>query len=260
MLFISVLFNASLLCLIILALHKKKKRKKLGASAKSQNYYRPESSCQIGELADLYTIFLGERDKGLVVEVGAYDGISWSNSSCLIERGWNAILIEPVPQYAQLCKQRYKDNSKVVIEESAIGETEGYVNINVAQALSTTSSKMLDSYQHLEWSKNHVGHYSSVMVKRKTLDTLLEERNVSKLDVLIVDVEGAESEVFSGFSIQRWKPSIMIVELGQTHPDLHAHCESDTLIQRNIANAGYQVIYKDKINTVFATLSTPTNL
>ena len=73
--------------------------------------------------------------------------------------------------------------------------------------------------------------------------------------VTIVDVEGAEASVFAGFSISRWKPTMIIAELTHTHPDLHVISAGDAHLQSAIQKAGYSVVYKDAINTVFARAS-----
>ena len=44
---------------------------------------------------------------------------------------------------------------------------------------------------------------------------------------------------------------MIIVELVNTHPDLETTRKSDAQLQMAVADAGYQVAYKDMINTVF---------
>ena len=72
-----------------------------------------------------------------------------------------------------------------------------------------------------------------------------------KVILLVIDVEGAEAAVLRGFSLARWKPRMLIIELVHTHPDLHAVSAGDAHLQRLIEEAGYSVVYKDSINTVF---------
>ena len=50
------------------------------------------------------------------------------------------------------------------------------------------------------------------------LDTLMEKIEVPKgFDVLVVDVEGKEPEVFETFELDEWKPKMLIVELEDEH-------------------------------------------
>ena len=59
-------------------------------------------------------VFNEKRD-GFFVEVGAYDGHRWSNTTSLIESNWSGILIEPIDRYFKSCQERYKDNRKIQI-------------------------------------------------------------------------------------------------------------------------------------------------
>jgi hypothetical protein len=68
---------------------------------------------------------------------------------------------------------------------------------------------------------------------------------------LVVDVEGYESAVFAGFSLNRWLPKMLIVELADTHPDLSLMASSDAQLSSEIQATGYRIVYKDAINTVF---------
>ena len=48
---------------------------------------------------------------------------------------------------------------------------------------------------------------------------------------------------------------MIIAELTHTHPDLHVISAGDAHLQSAIQKAGYSVVYKDAINTVFARAS-----
>jgi FkbM family methyltransferase len=195
-----------------------------GASA--PQFYSPSPTCQIPELADLYRLFLGERHEGLFVEVGAYDGVSFSNSSCLADAGWSGILIEPIPAFAERCRGRYRGNQRIEVVHCAVGAEQGEVEINVAGPLTTTNADVMKSYGTIDWAKSAVSRASKIRVEQRTLDAILADSAFRErpIDVLIVDVEGAEEAVFAGFSLSTRAPKMVIVELSHTHPDLHAIC------------------------------------
>jgi FkbM family methyltransferase len=203
-------------------------------------------------LANLYRIFLGERSGGYFVEVGAFDGISFSNSSCLADAGWSGLLIEPIPSFAKACRVRYANNPRIKICEAAAGEENTAIEINIAGALTTTNRDVLRAYDSISWAKSSVRNVRRVTVPQRRLDDILDGLAApSPIDILIVDVEGAEASVFAGFTISKWQPRMMIVELVHTHPDLHTVMARDIDIQRMIESNGYSVVYKDMINTVF---------
>lgn len=59
-------------------------------------------------------------DTGVCVEFGAGDGMSLSNTRNLINKGWTALMIESVPSLFNICKLRYRDNSKVTCLNVAV--------------------------------------------------------------------------------------------------------------------------------------------
>ncbi len=70
-------------------------------------------------------------------------------------------------------------------------------------------------------------------VRQRRLDEMLEEvRAPEQFDLLSVDVEGYESEVFGGFDLERWMPGLMIVELADLHPDLTTTRAKDAELSR----------------------------
>jgi FkbM family methyltransferase len=230
-----------------------------GETPATQPYYKPAPTCQISELATLYSLFLGERSDGLFVEVGAYDGISYSNSSCLAEVGWSGILIEPIPSFAEQCRTRYRNNKRIQIVEAAVGAENSTVEMLVGAEFTSTDDKVMTRYRSLKWSKAAVRDSTRLRVRQLTLDEILDAANLAgkPVDVLIVDVEGAETAVFEGFSIDRWRPRMIIAELSHTHPNFHDISWNDAVLQQNIVQAGYMVVYKDYINTVFASAEIP---
>lgn len=216
------------------------------------SFYNPSPSCQIPELASLYSLFLGERSHGFFVECGAFDGISYSNSSCLADAGWNGVLIEPIPEYAKMCRERYQSNPRIQVIETAVGASEEQIDITIAGPLTTSNNLLLQSYNEIQWAKAAVSDARTISVPQKTLDAILTETaNAKQIDVLIVDVEGGEDSVFKGFSFDIWRPRMVIVELVHTHPDLHSISPGDAKLQQAIQDHGYSIVYKDKINTVF---------
>ena len=211
-------------------------------------FYNPPENCQISELANLYSIYLGERHEGFFVEVGAFDGISFSNSSCLADRGWEGLLIEPIPEFAEMVRKLYLGNRSIEIIESAVGATNATTDIFLAGALTTTQPQILDSYRDIWWAKDAVADTTSITVPMRRLES---HGNGRPIDVLIVDVEGEEESVFKGFTLSRWRPRLLIVELAHTHPDLYSVSQGHKHLQCRIEQEGYTVIYKDLCNTVF---------
>lgn len=220
-------------------------------TSSDETWFVFDESCQIPFLSSIYSQIFGRVEPGVLVEIGAFDGISYSNSSGLLDRGWCGILVEPMPIFAEKCRQRYSENAKVRVIEKAISNQTGNQVLEVAGPLSTLSNQLFEEYKKLEWSKPSVTN-SSINVETITLDQLLENEKIEpNFELLVVDVEGFETEVFQGFDIVRWKPKMIIVELSDFHPNLETHRKNHFMLGEELQTAGYTVIYKDGINTIF---------
>jgi FkbM family methyltransferase len=220
-------------------------------ATKGNGIYDPHPTCQVPILATIYTRVFGDRSNGFFVEVGAFDGETYSNTSCLSDKGWSGIYVEPVPSFAEKTRRRHAHNSGVRVVQSAAGNTDGEIEMHVASVLSTANPKMLDEYQGLAWTKNWLKGGHKVKVKIARLDDILEANGASAgFELLVIDTEGFEPEVLAGFDIERWKPQMIIIELAEYNPDFDRRAE-DEPVSRRIESAGYRVIFKDSVNTIF---------
>ncbi len=214
------------------------------------SYYVFPESCQISNLSYIYEFFFGKIN-GVLVEVGAYDGVSWSNSSGLIERGWHGFLIEPVPIFGQRLQSHYSGRDNVTFLPVAISDSDREIQINLAGPLTTANLDLLIEYQSTNWAKSSVSGTSAFSVKAMTLDHLMNNIVNVHVDVLIVDVEGYEDKVFSTFDRIDSKPSMIIVELSELHPDLKTSFRASVDLRNKLESMDYRIVFKDATNTIF---------
>ena len=192
------------------------------------SFYPQQPTCQIPQLHFLLSRFLGERSDGTYVEVGAYDGVFVSNTWGLAERGWRGLMVEPVPQLAALCRTNHAGHPAVTVVETAIGPADQReVTLHLAGTLTTANPDAFEEYASIEWAAPSLTN-ETVVVPCRTLDELLADQAVvTGFDVLVVDVEGFEAQVFAGFDFAFWRPRMLIVELVETHPDLFRNADGD---------------------------------
>jgi hypothetical protein len=104
--------------------------------------YPVANTCQVpffSSLSDIYNFVFGFKREGLFVEVGAFDGESFSNTSCLADLGWQGHYLEPIPQYAAACRRRHISNPGVTVHNIAAGQTDG-VEVTLTPAGPFTSA------------------------------------------------------------------------------------------------------------------------
>jgi len=133
---------------------------------------------------------------GMACDVGANDGKFFSNTLCFEEKGWTVLCIEPNPLLAEEGRALRK-----LWRQVACGAEDGQGVFWSAGAHPYASNSALDYGQGQEFK---------VQVLR--LDRVLEEAGFSRLDLLSIDVEKSEPAVFSGFTIERWKPTVIVAE------------------------------------------------
>lgn len=186
------------------------------------------------------------------MEVGVFDGISYSNTWGLAERGWHGVMVEPLPDFAAACREDHHNHPNVVVVESAIGAANvDSILLNLAGELSTANTELHSEYRNLHWSRPYVSN-ATTRVPCQTLDDMLTKCDApSPFDLLTVDVEGFEQAVFSSFTIDHWSPKVMIIELADTHPEFTATASQDAELTALISQSGYTIVFKDRVNTMF---------
>jgi FkbM family methyltransferase len=172
---------------------------------------------QFGEDRILEGIF-GAETNGYCVEVGAYDGRTGSATYLFERRGWNCLLIEPVPELAAEIRQ----HRRCVIKNCAASSQEGEVPLFVADSVEQMSTLELTN-AHRRWIHQVGGTIREITVRTATLDTLLSEAGFPKVDFITIDVEGHELDVLRGFDLTKHKPRILIVEANAGQPSVTSY-------------------------------------
>jgi FkbM family methyltransferase len=188
-----------------------------------------------GEEPELISAFLGNAP-GMFVEVGANDPVLLSQTYHLERLGWEGILIEPLRE----CAERLRSKRRARVFEVAAGapEDEGReLPLLVAGALSTLNTSIAEDVRPSEIRR----------VPVRTLDSILAETGVDRVDFLSVDVEGAELAVLRGFSIARYRPRLILVEDDVQDLTKYAY----------LAANGYKLVRRTALNNWYVPRDTP---
>ena len=209
--------------------------------------YKVPNDCQVKGLNEIYLKYFGYKEVGYFIEVGAYDGVVASNTWGLAEAGWEGIYFEPVLEFYARCIDNHKIHPKVKTYNCCIGNREGTVDFYVANTLSTYNTDYLNS----EFWKNDYRGAVKTVVPITTLDKMLKENNSPiGFEVLVVDVEGAESDVLQEFDINYWQPKMCIIESQELHPAKELSLRAP-FINNYFEMANYSKIYCDEINSIY---------
>ena len=158
---------------------------------------------------------------GFYVELGANNGVDQSNTLYFeMKRGWKGILMEPaLNNYLECLERRGKKN--VVFCNACVSNEfkEKFIEFSFANLMSTATainSDLPNINEHLENAKNFYPqkqHSLKFAALTTTLNDLLDEGNAPHtIDLLSLDVEGAELEVLKGIDFGKYSFKYILVE------------------------------------------------
>jgi len=153
---------------------------------------------------DKYLSEILQKEKGICIEIGGFYGITGSTTYYFEKMGWDCIIVEPIPELYN----KIIENRKCTLLNVAVSDKNGETSFFIAEGVEMLSSLSPDK-SRIEYEK---GKISEIKVKSKTLDSILEELGISKIDFISIDLEGHEMSVLKGFSVQKYNPRIMILE------------------------------------------------
>lgn len=144
------------------------------------------------------------------VEVGVVDGIRFSNTFALEQRGWRGLCVEAHPDYVDLVR-RNRPGSTVI--HAAASDESGVVPF-YADPRGDLSSLVQRDEQEM---KRRFGRWFQglrpVDVQARTLDDMLGEAGAPRgFEVLSIDIEGAEPAALRGLDLRRWRPRVVLLE------------------------------------------------
>lgn len=184
------------------------------------------SKSQIGQDKILdEQIFKGKRN-GVFVEVGALDGFGASNTWFFEkDRDWSGLLIEPNPvefnrMYQHPREKSFKENCAIsdIEKEITFLSIEGPCNVLSGIKEFYNQQHMDRINRELNMYKDYpVGHelYSrseEIKMNATRLETLFDKYQLKDIDLVSIDVEGAEYQVLNSINFDKVNIGVFLIE------------------------------------------------
>jgi FkbM family methyltransferase len=185
-------------------------------------------------------IFKGYTN-GFFVDVGAHDGVSINNTLYFEKNNnWRGINVEPIKKvYDKLVDNRpdcININCAVCNND---GETEFLCNTGYTEMISGIKDNFDQRHLMRLLYENHVMGSKTELIKvpTKKLETIFDENNISHVNYLSIDVEGAEFEVIKSINFD--KVFIDVIEFENNYDDVSVP------IVKYLEDKNYVIIHKN---------------
>lgn len=192
--------------------------------------------------------FFPNTNNGYFVDIGAHNGIDINNTYYFETIGWEGICFEPIPEiFSQL-----KNNRKCTVSNKAISDQKGTANFFSIKGYSDMLSGLVDKYpqQHIARINREIDQYNQdfdyIEVECSTFDSEIKNTNI---DLLSIDVEGAELDILKTIDFTKYNIKIMIVEYNYNNPELLQLLENNNF--EIITQVGVDLIIKNKSYNVY---------
>ena len=192
----------------------------------------------------LLTKISAERTDFFFVQIGANDGVTDDPIRQLVTKyHWHGVLVEPQPQVFRQLLKNYGREKQLVFENSAIADQDGVVRLFVADHQDETANLTVFASLKKEELISGLDNPKAAGVKVQvqeielpalSVQTLLAKHRITKIDLLLTDVQGYDREIVEQFLVCGVKPTIIHFE--------HSHMTRPALdaLYRELVKHGYR--------------------
>lgn len=180
---------------------------------------------------------------GTFCDIGANNGVTFSNTRALALQGWSGVCIEPSPKAFDKLKELYKDRKDVYAYDYAISKNNGKRILQASGPLCSAADIGLVStfHQHEKERFHRTVEYSPIEVRTFKWKTAINRWTIKHFDFISIDVEGDELFILPHIDLTKTK---MVCIEWNSKPELKT--EYDKYLGE------FKVIYTSAENLLYA--------
>lgn len=204
----------------------------------------PSHNSQFGQDEYLDQTIFNNKRFGFFVDVGAYDGVTLSNTLFFEKhRQWKGICIEPLPHaYEKLVQQR---PSAIHIQGCAYNTNDfiTFQRIHGPEMLSGIVDTYHEKHNHriAQEIRDSQGSFENITVPCFTLEYILDKHNIKHVDYMSIDTEGSELQVIQGINFN--KVTIDVIDVENNYNETH--------VKQYLEQHGYRLHHKLNIDDIY---------
>jgi FkbM family methyltransferase len=194
----------------------------------------------------LFDALVTARPNGSVIQIGFNDDWDRAPVRGLFEaRGWNALLVEPLPSLFQRLAGWYQGRPNVRLDDVALATTTGeqpfYYLIDTRADRSGTSHPTGSlRRERLLWFRHVLTDFEERLVETKVetlpFEKLCQRHELTQCDVLALDTDGSDYAIIRQVDLSRWRPIIVVARTAHLVRGAH-----DAYV-RELHGCGYAIL------------------
>ena len=131
-----------------------------------------------------------------MIDGGANRG-SFTDAFLRLHRPERLVLVEAIPDLAEKLRARYAGKSGISVVSAALSDKNGEAQFEINRSEASSSLLPIDP-RNTAWFSRDLTVARRVQVPTMTLPSLLEEQGLQTVDLLKLDLQGAERFVLTG--------------------------------------------------------------
>src|SRR5687767_2371174 len=131
-----------------------------------------------------------------VIDAGANRG-SFIDALLLLHRPERVVLVEAIPELAEGLRTRYAGDPRFTVVAAALSDRNGEAQFEINHSEASSSLLPIDP-RNSEWFARDMSVTRSIRVPTMTLPELMGREELETVDLLKLDLQGAERLVLSG--------------------------------------------------------------
>ena len=146
-----------------------------------------------------------------VIDAGANQG-AFTDAFLQLHRPERMVLVEALPGLASKLTEKFANDSRLSIVAAALSDTNGEARFEINRSEASSSLLPIDP-RNSKWFERDLSVASSITVPTITLPELMSREKLESVDLLKLDLQGAERMVLNGGEVALDRVQVIYTEV-----------------------------------------------